>query len=101
MNAKGPFLPLAQIPVFEEEAKKMLTRSQVKSRETNLAAAYEQISKEYDRQKWWRLLARWRDGTLGMVGLVIYLAVIAAAIGALIWLVPQAWKYIASQLNLT
>ncbi len=99
--AKGPFLPLAQIPVFEDEAKKMLTRNQAKMRGTNLAAEYEKISREYERQKWWRLLARWRDGTLSFVGFLLYLAVIAAVIGGLIWLIPQAWEYIAHQLNLT
>ncbi|MFV0441988.1 MAG: serine/threonine protein kinase [Planctomycetaceae bacterium] len=100
VSAQGPFLPLAQVPVFEDEAKKMLTRQKVNTRDMNLAAAYEQIAKEYDRQKWWRLFARFRDGTLGIVGLILYLAAIAALIGAIVWVVPQGWKYVAGQFHL-
>src|SRR5690606_19654665 len=43
MNAKGPFLPLAQIPLFEAEAKKMLVRRRTQSRDTNLANQYEKL----------------------------------------------------------
>lgn len=100
ITAKGPFLPLAQVPVFEDATRKMLTRTKVNQRDTNLAAEYEKIAKAYDRQKWWRLFARFRDGTLGIVGLILYLAVVAVVIGALVWAVPQGWKYVAGELNL-
>lgn len=66
----------------------------------NLAAAYEQIAKEYDRQKWWRLFARFREGTLGLVGLILYLAVIGAVIAGLVWLVPKGWEMVADQFHL-
>lgn len=100
VTAKGPFLPLAQVPVFEEATKKMLTRVKVNQRDTNLAAEYDKIAKAYDRQKWWRLLARFKEGTLGIVGLIIYLAAIAAVIGALIYFVPKAWEQTAEKFNL-
>lgn len=100
ISAKGPFLPLAQVPVFEDEARKLLTRAKVSQRDMGLAAAYQQIEKEYNRLKWWRLLARFREGTLGLVGLILYLAVIGAVIGGVVWAVPQAWSFIAAKLNL-
>ncbi|MEZ6067790.1 MAG: protein kinase [Planctomycetaceae bacterium] len=99
-SKNGPFLPLAQVPVFEDEAKKLLTRAKVAQRDQGLAAAYQQIEKEYDRQKWWRLLSRFREGTLGIVGLIVYLAAIAALVGGLVWAVPQGWDWVAQQLNL-
>ncbi|QDU36419.1 Serine/threonine-protein kinase PrkC [Maioricimonas rarisocia] len=99
-KSSGPFLPLAQIPVFEDEAGRMLTRSKAKQRERNLAAEYQKIDRQYQRQKWWRLLARWRDSTLGLVGLIVYLAVIAAVVAAAIWFVPILWRMIAEQFNL-
>ncbi len=101
ISTKGPFLPLAQVPVFEDEVRKMLTRAKASARDMGLAAAYEQIEKQYNRQKWWRLLARFREGTLGIVGLILYLAAIAAIIAGLVWLVPIGWEWIATQLKLT
>jgi serine/threonine-protein kinase len=100
ISSKGPFLPLAQVPVFEDEAKKLLTRAKANARNMNLAAAYEQIEKQYNRQKWWRLLARFRDGTLGIVGLILYLAVIGAVIAGIVYAVPVGWELVATQLKL-
>ena len=99
-KSSGPFLPLAQIPVFEEEAGRMLTRNRIKQRDRSLADEYQKIDRQYQRQKWWRLLSRWRDSTLGLVGLIVYLAVIGAVIGAAIWFVPVLWRMIAEQFNL-
>ena len=99
-QAQGQFVPLAQIPAFEDETRKMLTRTRAANRDQGLAAAYQQIEKEYNRLKWWRLLARFRDGTLGIVGLIVYLTVIVAVIGGLVWVVPHAWEWAATQFNL-
>ena len=43
----------------------------------SLADEYKKIEKQYDRQKWWNLLSRFRDGTLGILGLILYLGAIA------------------------
>jgi len=75
-SSKGEFLPVAQIPVFEADANKAVTRIQASRRENNTANAYAKIEKQYNRQKWWRLLGRFRDGTVGIVGLVVWLVVI-------------------------
>ncbi len=100
MQAKGPFLPLAQVPVFEDEAKKMLTRQQSGAKDRSLAAEYEKLAKQYERRKWWQYLRRMVDGTLGMVGLLIWLAVIAAVGGALYFVVPIIFDYLASGVGL-
>ncbi len=100
-SPKSPFLPLAQIPVFQDESRKLVTRQTQKAKGQNLAAQFAKIDKQYQRQKWWRLLARFRDGTLGLVGLILYLAVIAAAIGGAIYAVPIAWKMAAAQFGLS
>ncbi len=91
---QGDFLPLAQIPVFEDEAKRMVTRVKSQRRDDSLAEAYKKIEKQYDRQKWWRLLSRFRDGTLGMVGLILYLTLVAAVLVALFFGVRFANDYL-------
>jgi serine/threonine-protein kinase len=100
ISAKAPFLPLAQIPVFAEESRKLVTRQAAKARNAGLAAQFAQIDKQYQRQKWWRLLARFRDGTLGMVGLILYLAAVAALIGLLIYLYMNFGTAIAQKFGL-
>lgn len=99
-TAQGPFLPMAQVPLFEDELKKMLTRLKTAQREQGLAAAYKEIEKQYDRQKWWRLFARFKEGTLGIVGLILYLAVIGAFIAGLVWAYPRVAEWIATQFHL-
>jgi serine/threonine-protein kinase len=99
ISAKGPFLPLAQIPVFQDESKKLVTRQSVKSRDISLAAEYAKIDRQVKRQKWWRLLARFRDGTLGLVGLILYLALVAGVIVGGVIAFPYVKTYIDSQLN--
>lgn len=99
ISAKGPFLPLAQIPVFQDDAKKLVTRQTVKSRDVSLAAEYAKIDKQVKRQKWWRLLARFRDGTIGLVGLILWLALIAGVgVGGFLAF-PYVKAYVNSQLN--
>ncbi len=101
VNSKGPFLPLAQIPVFEDEAQKMLTRQGVKKKDRSLASTYAKIEKQHNRQKWWRLFRKFREGTMGMVSLVIWLAIVAAAIWAGVKYAPSAWSFIAEKAGMS
>jgi serine/threonine-protein kinase len=100
VSSKAPFLPLAQIPVFQDEALRLVTRQRAKAREHSLAAAYEKIDRQYRRQKWWRLLARFRDGTLGLVGLILWLAAIGAVIAGAVIAYPYVAEMIASRFHL-
>lgn len=96
-DAKGPFITLAQVPEFETEAHQLVTRTKVNARNQSLADTYAKLEKQYRRQKWWRLLARWRDGTLGIVGLIVYLVVVAAVIGGAVWGGIHVWNMIAAK----
>jgi serine/threonine-protein kinase len=97
VNPKGPFLPLVQIPVFEEEARKMVTRQASKARNNNLAQEYQKLAKQYDRRKWWDFAKRLFDGTMGMLGLVIWLGIVAAIGAGIYFLYPMAMDFLASQ----
>jgi eukaryotic-like serine/threonine-protein kinase len=95
-DPKNGFVPLAQFPVFEDEANRMVARTQASQRQRDLSDAYKKIEKQYDRQKWWRLLSRFKDGTMGFVGLILWLLLVAAA-GALgIYGMIQGWEYLGS-----
>jgi len=97
---KGPFLPLVQVPVFEGEARRMLTRQQANARNTNLAAQYNQLAKQYERRWIWHTLRRMVDGTLGFVGLAIWLGVLIACGVGLYYLVPYVYDMLADKVGL-
>ncbi|MFO1094879.1 MAG: serine/threonine-protein kinase [Planctomycetaceae bacterium] len=90
-DPKDPFVPFAQFPEFAAESHKLATRTKSKSKEKTLAGQYAKIEKQYRRQKWWRLLARFRDGTMGLVGLILYLAIVACIVIGAIW--GGIWLY--------
>lgn len=81
----GPFLTLAQVPVFQEHLQKEAVNKRAEAQSQGLAAEFEKLAKQHERRKWWQLLAKFRDGTLGIVSLVIYLAVVAGLIFGAIW----------------
>ncbi len=96
---QGDFLPLAQYPVFEDEANRLVTRIRSQRRDDGLAAAYKKIEKQYDRQKWWRLLSRFRDGTLGFVGLILWLVAVTTAVAALGFAVVYGYEFLGQYLD--
>jgi serine/threonine protein kinase len=99
-DAKGPFRPLPQVPAFEDEARRMITRQHANAKSRSLADEYAKIEKQYDRRKWWQMLARFRDGTMGFVGLLIYLAVIVAIGVALWYFIPIGYKMLEQRFKL-
>lgn len=96
-DAKGPFVSLTQCPAFDDECRKMLVRQQSASKNRSLADEYKKIEKQYNRRKWWQLLAKFRDGTLGLIGFVLYLGVIAGFIGAIWWFWPTIMEFVKSK----
>lgn len=97
-KSKGPYLPLVQIPVFEDEANKMITRQRAKARNDDLASEYDKLARQYERRKWWQYFRRLLDGTLGFVGLLIWLAVIAAVAAGVYYLIPIVNQLVADLL---
>lgn len=97
-DSKDPFLPFAQFPEFAAESHKLATRSKMKSKEQSLAGQYAKIERQYRRQKWWRVLAKLRDGTMGLVGLILYLAVVACIVIGAIWGGIWLWQTHLKQL---
>ncbi|WP_437185096.1 serine/threonine protein kinase [Planctomicrobium sp. SH668] len=99
-QSKGPFIPMAQIPVFEGEVRRMLARQSANARNTNLAAQYEKLAKQYERRWIWRSLRKLVDGTLGVFGLIIWLAIIATAGIGLYFGIPMLFDMLASKVGL-
>ena len=77
----------------------MLVRQQSASKARSQADAYKKIEKQYNRQKWWKMLSNFRDGTFGILGLILYLGAIAAVIFAVWYFWPQIMGLVKSRMN--
>ncbi|SFJ05813.1 serine/threonine protein kinase [Planctomicrobium piriforme] len=100
VQPKGPYLPLAQIPVFDEEARKMIVRQQAAQKNAQLKSEYDKLAKQYDRQWIGRFFHNLVNGTLGFVGFLVLIAVLAAIGVGLYFFVPDLYKTIAGALGL-
>ena len=99
-SSRGPFLPLAQYPEFADEAQRMLTRQLAKEKDNNLAAQYDKLARQYERRKFWKGLWNMTNNTLGFVGFLLWLTLIAGVLFAGYKFLPIVYDYIAEQVGL-
>ncbi|TXT38443.1 MAG: serine/threonine protein kinase bacterial [Planctomycetota bacterium] len=97
---KGEFLPLAQYPEFQDFMKKRLAKQSAQARGVNMKEMYAKIEKEQKRRKIFRWLHDKVEGTLGGIGFILYLAVIAAVLYGIYWAFPYARDFVASKFGL-
>ena len=97
---KGEFLPLAQYDEFQDFMKKRLAKQSAQARGVNLKEMYAKIEKEQKRRKVFRWIREKVEGTLGGIGFVLYLAVIAAVLYAIYLAFPFARDFVASKIGL-
>lgn len=97
---KGEFLPLAQYSEFQDFMKKRLAKQSAQARGVNMKEMYAKIEKEQKRRKIFRWIRERVEGTLGGVGFILYLAVIAAVLYGIYWAFPFARDFVASKIGL-
>lgn len=83
------FLPLAAYPEFQDLVKKRLVVKTTEVKAESMKEMYAKIDKEHKRAKIWRSIRAMTESTLGFVGLIIYLILIAAALVGLYFLVVK------------
>ncbi len=97
---KGEFLPLAQYDEFQGFMKKRIAKQSAQARGVNMKEMYAKIEKEQKRRKIFRWIREKVEGTLGGIGFILYLAVIAAVLYGVYWIFPHAWAFAASKIGL-
>lgn len=99
-SAEGSFLPLAQYSEFVSAVEKQAVSNRNQSRASKMQDMYSQIDKAEKKRQRWRWFRGKTEGALGLVGLLIYLAIVVAIIGGLYLLGMFAWEQIAEGLGL-
>jgi serine/threonine-protein kinase len=79
-SATGQFMPLAAYRDFETLVQARLVKQSAEKTGNKFSKVYAEIDKADRRRKRWRWLGRWTENTVGFVGFIIYLVVIAAVI---------------------
>jgi serine/threonine-protein kinase len=97
---KGEFLPLAQFPEFQDFMKKRIAKQSAQARGVNMKEMYAKIEKEQKRRKIFRWFREKVEGTLGGIGFILYLAVIAAVLYGIYLGFPYARDFIAGKIGL-
>ena len=97
---KGDFLPLAQYAEFQDFMKKRLAKQSAQARGVNMKEMYAKIEKEQKRRKIFRWIHDKVEGTLGGIGFILYLAVIAGVLYGIYLGFPYARDFVASKFGL-
>ena len=90
-TTRGDFLPLSQYPEFSEQMDKRATRSRAQARSGNIREMYTHIDKLERRYRRWRWLRNLLRNVKGVIGLIFWLAFIAAAGYGIYLAVPYVW----------
>ncbi len=88
-DAKGPLSRSCSARPLTMTAARCWSASRVLRRADRSLTSTRSSKSSNDRRKWWDLLAKFRDGTLGIIGLMLYLGVIAAFIGGICGFWPE------------
>ena len=97
---KGDFRPLAQFDEFQDFMNKRIAKQSAQARGVNMKEMYAKIEKEQKRRKVFRWIRDKVEGTLGGIGFILYLAVIAAVLYGIYLGFPYARDFVASKVGL-
>ena len=85
----GGFLPLAAHSEFEDLMKKRIAKASDNVRADSMKDMYAKIDKEDRRRKRWRWLRNLTENVLGGFSFIVYLIVVIAVLGGVIWFIAQ------------
>ena len=77
-SKKGPYLPISQIPVFDEVCQKLLVKTKAEARGEGLKNTFAKLDQQHRWRKVWQFFDGIKRNILGGLSLIIWLAAIAA-----------------------
>ncbi len=75
-NKNAKWVGIGSVPEFKQQVNELIMEKESGSRKTEMKSLYEKIDKQHSRRKWWRLLENYKNGTIGLIGLIVWLALI-------------------------
>lgn len=98
-NAADSFVAIGFYPEFEKAIEGRIVKEKAEHRNAGLKSEFEKIGRQYDRRGWTRWAKSMISGTAGMISFAIWLAMIAAVIGGLIYFFPTIWNMISGAIK--
>lgn len=93
MSAEASYLPLAQYPEFKEAVEDSLSRHSAQARKQDMKSLYKQVEKDQKSRSRWRWIRNKFRALVGTVGLLIWLAVVAAVLGLAWYYGRSIWEW--------
>lgn len=100
-NAKIAMVPIGAAKEFKDQVSEIVLKKQDGKKKQEMKSIYDKLDRQHKRRKWWRILDNLRDGTLGWISLVIWLAVVGLVGYGIFLGVPIVWKMVADNFGLT
>lgn len=99
-SATGEYRRMADYPEFTEALTKRVSKLKTKAKAEDMKTLYSQIDKEEKRRKGKRFFRNLFEGTVGYLGLIIWLAVVAGVLFLGYTFLPLAWDMVAKKTGL-
>jgi len=97
----APAVPIGSVKEFRDQVSELLLKKKDRNKKQEIKSIYEKIDRQHKRRKWWRVLENIKEGTVGWISLVIWLALVGGVGYGLYLGVPMAWQLIADNFGLT
>ncbi len=75
-NTKAKWVSIGTVPEFRQQVSELILEKEKGARKTEMKSLYEKIDKQHSRRKWWRLIENYKNGTVGLISLIVWLALI-------------------------
>jgi len=98
-NAADSFAPIGFFPDFEKAVEGRNIKAKAEQKSSGLKSEFEKLGRQYDRRGWTRWFRNILSGATGFVSLLIWLAIVAALIGALYFFFPSIWETITKAIH--
>lgn len=99
MSAEATYLPLSQFSEFTEAIEDSLSRHSNQARKQDMKSLYKQVEKDQKSRSRWRWIRNKFRALVGTVGLLIWLAVVAAVVGIGLYFSQSIWDWVGSSVQ--
>lgn len=99
-NPNSKWVRIGSVPAFKQQVNELIMEKESGKRSKDMKSLYEKIDKQHSRRKWWRIIENYKQGTVGLIGLIVWIAFIGLLGYGLYLGGPIVWEMIAEKFGL-